>query len=101
MGSRGSENELGRAGLSCFRTPSKPSWKIIREKCRDHLRRGGSLAALPHANKIWMLFGFELFVEIIEVYPFAIVRALLPACRINLQRWLRAQGGTRANWSTN
>jgi len=36
-----------------------------------------------------MLFGFELFaqlrssfcVEVIEVYPFAIVRALLPACQ--------------------
>ena len=37
---------------------------------------------------IWMLFGFRLFqylragfsAEVIEVYPFAIVRALLPAC---------------------
>lgn len=36
-----------------------------------------------------MLFGFELFAalretlegEVVEVYPFAIVRALLPACR--------------------
>ena len=38
----------------------------------------------PACDKIWMLFGFELFLalkggltaEIIEVYPFAIVRAL-------------------------
>jgi hypothetical protein len=40
-------------------------------------------------NKIWMLFSFELFsalrsglgAEVIEVYPFAIVRALLPSCK--------------------
>jgi hypothetical protein len=52
------------------------------------LADGGSVAKLPYANKIWMLFGFELFAslksdlksDVIEVYPFAIVRALLPAC---------------------
>jgi hypothetical protein len=57
--------------------------------CVDHLDSGGSASTLPHANKIWMLFGFELFAslkdglaaEVIEVYPFAIVRALLPACQ--------------------
>jgi hypothetical protein len=64
-------------------------WAGIREKCSNHLAIGGSAATLPHANKIWMLFGFELFarltsdlrVEVIEVYPFAIVRALLPTCK--------------------
>jgi hypothetical protein len=85
-GARTSENELGRRGLSSFRTPPAPAWAGIREKCAKHLRDGGNAAELPYANKIWMLFGFELFTclkssaEIIEVYPFAIVRALLPAC---------------------
>jgi predicted nuclease with RNAse H fold len=87
-GARTSENELGRLGLSSFRTPPVPAWAGIREKCTKHLRDGGNAAKLPYANKIWMLFGFELFTclkrafeaEVIEVYPFAIVRALLPAC---------------------
>jgi hypothetical protein len=87
-GSRSSEIELGRVGLSSFRTPAASDWAGIREKCELHLRSGGSVASLPHANKIWMLFGFELFsalrngldAEVIEVYPFAIVRALLPSC---------------------
>ena len=57
-GSRKSENELGCLGLSFFRTPAKPNWKIICEKCADHLRRGGSVATLPYA----------------------IIRELLPAC---------------------
>jgi hypothetical protein len=88
-GVRTSENELGRLGLSSFRTPPAPAWAGIRGKCANHLHDGGSAAKLPYANKIWMLFGFELFTclkrsfsaEIIEVYPFAIVRALLPACK--------------------
>lgn len=87
-GSRLSETELSRHGLSSFRTPAASDWAGIREKCSLHLRSGGSAASLPHANKIWMLFGFELFsalrsgvnAEVIEVYPFAIVRALLPSC---------------------
>ena len=87
-GSRASEKELGRLGLSSFRTPAATAWAGIREKCANHLDLGGSAATLPHANKIWMLFGFELFAslrsglraEVIEVYPFAIVRALLPTC---------------------
>jgi hypothetical protein len=86
--SRASENELAHLSLSSFRTPPTSAWVGIREQCANHLARGGSSATLPHANKIWMLFGFELFArlrgdlgaEVIEVYPFAIVRALLPAC---------------------
>ena len=88
-GSRSSETELGRLGLSSFRTPAAIDWVRIREKCIHHLGSGGSATSIPHANKIWMLFGFELFsalrsglgAEIIEVYPFAIVRALLPSCK--------------------
>jgi predicted nuclease with RNAse H fold len=86
--SRASEDELGRLGLSSFRTPAASAWDGIKQKCVEHLGSGGSRATLPHANKIWMLFGFELFsslrsglgIEVIEVYPFAIVRALLSAC---------------------
>jgi len=88
IGSRMSEIQLGRRGLSSFRTPAVSDWAVIREKCVDHLRLGGTPSTLPHANKIWMLFGFELFaclkaalrIEIIEVYPFAIVRSLLSEC---------------------
>jgi hypothetical protein len=62
-----------------------------------------------------MLFGFELFAclksdlsaDTIEVYPFAIVRALLPACEhsrrrrvteTNLSLYLPARGGNRRSW---
>jgi hypothetical protein len=87
-GSRVSEEELGRDGLSSFRTPAVPDWADIREKCGNHLGLGRTTATLPHANQIWMHFGFELFAglrnglssEVIEVYPFAIIRALLPTC---------------------
>jgi Protein of unknown function (DUF429) len=83
-----SEDQLGRLNLSSFRTPTVSEWVRIREKCIKHLLTGRPTAALPHANKIWMLFGFALFTcmrkalstEVIEVYPFAIVRALRPAC---------------------
>ena len=69
--------------------PRRAAWDGIKQKCVEHLGSGGSTATLPHANKIWMLFGFELFsslraglgIEVIEVYPFAIVRALLSACQ--------------------
>jgi hypothetical protein len=63
-GSRASENELGRLGLSSFQTPAASAWVGIREKCANHLRLGGSAATLPHANKIWMRFGFELFASL-------------------------------------
>jgi len=88
IGRRASEDELGRRGLSSFQTPAASAWLGIRQQCASHLGHGGSVATLPHANKIWMLFGFELFAclksglraEVIEVYPFSIVRELLPAC---------------------
>ena len=88
-GFRLSEIELGKSGLSSFRTPAVSSWPEIKAMCIAHLDAGKETAKLPHANKIWMLFGFELFTalreqldaDIIEVYPFAIVRALLPTCQ--------------------
>ena len=79
------EAELSAAGLSVFKTPSVSEWTAAIEKCRRHLREGGLLSRLPYANKIWMLYGFQLFaafrkvrIDAIEVYPFAIVRAFLP-----------------------
>jgi hypothetical protein len=99
-GARVSEAELGRCGLSSFRTPAEPDWAGIRETCIRHLDADGALARLPHANKIWMMFGFELFAslreesaaEVIEVYPFAIVRALLPSCEHkSMEQGYRAQ----------
>jgi hypothetical protein len=50
-GTRSSENELARLGLSSFRTPTASSWTGIREKCINHLSLRGSAATLPHANK--------------------------------------------------
>lgn len=87
-GIRTSEVELGRCGLSSFQTPQASKWEGIREKCSNHLADGGKAAALPFANKIWMLLGFELFLclkstlgaELIEVYPFAIARTLDRTC---------------------
>lgn len=86
--SRLCEDDLGRSGLSSFRTPPASAWAAIREACERHLQAAGRAGSLPYANKIWMLYGFELFAalrrgvadEVIEVYPYAIVRALLPSC---------------------
>jgi hypothetical protein len=87
-GARASEDQLGRLGLSSFRTPSLGAWRDIIRVCNDHLSREQPLSKLPFANKVWMLFGFELFsafrdafdAEVIEVYPFAIARALVADC---------------------
>ena len=88
-GLRASEHQLGRCKLSSFRTPTNEKWMSIRKECADYLADGKSIATLPHANKIWMLYGFELFdqirslpgVEVIEVYPYAIVKALGRECK--------------------
>jgi len=84
-GKRRCENELIAAGLSIFKTPSDDEWSHALAKCRAYLDGGGTLAHLPDANRIWMLYGFELFsalrsagFDVIEIYPFAIVHALLP-----------------------
>jgi predicted nuclease with RNAse H fold len=87
-GSRRSELSLRRCGLSSFLTPDTAGWETIRQVCQEHLQAGRPLNRLPHANKIWMLFGFEIFKalrakgtsDVIEVYPYAIVRALLDEC---------------------
>lgn len=87
-GGRRCEAELAKEGLSSFKTPALDHWPQIREECRLHLEAGGALSRLPNANRVWMLYGFELFsclrgalaAEVIEVYPFAIVHGLLPSC---------------------
>ncbi len=85
---RKSEQQLSKKGWSSFSTPRVDQWEHIKEKCSGHLNNGGELARLPEANKIWMIFGFELFThlratfgsEVIEVYPSAIVLTLLKEC---------------------
>jgi predicted nuclease with RNAse H fold len=87
-GIRASEQALRDSGLSSFQTPNVEGWNRLRQDCRKHLRVEGPLNRLPHANKIWMLYGFEIFKalragctgEVIEVYPYAIVHALLREC---------------------
>ena len=84
---RACEKKLNELGLSVFTTDSIDAWDAILETCRSHLKRGGALARLPYANKIWMLYGFRIFKEfarlpgspeVIEVYPHSIMQALIP-----------------------
>ncbi len=75
---------MDKAGISCFSTPSRAQFELIRTKALAHLSAGGPENRLPHANQLWMLVGFELFrvleshFDCIEVFPQAIVRALDP-----------------------
>jgi predicted nuclease with RNAse H fold len=78
------EAALSATGLSVFKTPRVGVWPLIIKKCQDHLHDGGAPSRLPYANMIWMQYGFELFavlrkaeINVIEVYPFAIARALI------------------------
>ena len=76
------EVAMDEMGISCFATPSKDEFKLIRAKVEKHLSQGGAENNIPHANQLWMLVGFSLFrklskvYECIEVYPQAIVNAL-------------------------
>lgn len=82
------EDEMSKRKISFFQTPDVARWDEIKEGCHQHLKLGGLLSKLPHANKIWMLYGFELFsslrsvgkIQVVEVYPYAIVSELLPGC---------------------
>jgi Protein of unknown function (DUF429) len=81
-GLRLSEAALGKQGIRFFRTPSASDFVSIRSLCELHLRDGGAISRLPHANKLWMLVGFALFEslcpqwECLEVFPQAIVCVL-------------------------
>jgi predicted nuclease with RNAse H fold len=87
-GERSAERELRNRGLSSFQTPHETAWRNILQSCQTHNRDGGELSRMPHANKIWMLYGFELFRElratnaydVIEVYPYSIVRPFVGDC---------------------
>ncbi len=84
-GKRKSELALNDAGLQCIPTPDNKAWASRIQSSRDHLNNNGPVNRLPGANQIWMLYGFELFkalrkmtsCEVIEVYPYAIMRTLL------------------------
>lgn len=85
---RSSEAILSSMRLSSFLTPNKESWHKIRTQCVQHLESGGFASRLPYANKIWMLYGFEIFnalrsmnYKVIEVYPYAIVSQLVSGSR--------------------
>jgi Protein of unknown function (DUF429) len=87
-GRRQSEIALKQSGLQCIWTPDNAAWKDRIDSARKYLNNGGALARLPGANEIWMLYGFALFKElrkvrdseVIEVFPYAIMRTLLPTC---------------------
>lgn len=82
---RYAEEELGKKGISYFKTPSRKDFEHIKRKAKDHLDSGGKENNLPHSNQLWMLVGFTLFKELsriaecIEVYPQATVKAMSTA----------------------
>ncbi|MBS0393560.1 MAG: DUF429 domain-containing protein [Proteobacteria bacterium] len=97
---RAAERAVRAAGLGVFHTPAAQQWPAIRARCVRHLAGGGAAARLPYANRIWMLFGFELYralrgrldAELIEVYPQAIVRGLAgPVAHKSTDAGYRAQ----------
>ena len=71
-------------GISCIATPSADSFDNVVLRAQAHSAAGGSDSTLPHANQIWMLVGFDLFVTLsawrpcIEVFPQATVRTIAP-----------------------
>ncbi|MEO7271074.1 MAG: DUF429 domain-containing protein [Vicinamibacterales bacterium] len=80
---RRAEASLGLAGISYIHTPDVDTFARIPGDVNAHLENPGARRGLPHANRIWMLFGFELFRVVasegwpcIEVYPQATVRCL-------------------------
>jgi hypothetical protein len=76
------EKALRMAGVSYISTPSGDEFEAIRRRVEQHLAAGGSEAHIPHANQLWMLVGFALFVRLretwkcIEVFPQAIAHTI-------------------------
>lgn len=77
------EAALGKAGISYIQTPDEETFERIPKDVAAYQLDTGSRTGLPHANRIWMLFGFELFAALtaegwpcIEVYPQATVQGL-------------------------
>lgn len=85
------EKALARNGISSYKTPSATEFEQIREKALRHLDAGGALPNIPHAMQLWMLAGFEIakaikpMAPVIEVFPQATIRRLLPDARHKLQ----------------
>jgi hypothetical protein len=81
-GRREAERAMDREGISCFSTPNASQIGQILTKVRAHVASGRSVNRLPHANQLWMIFGFEMFrvlsniAPCIEVYPQLTVRLL-------------------------
>lgn len=80
---RAAEAALDRAGISYIQTPNVSTFARIPADVDEYVRDRSSRNGLPHANRIWMLFGFDLFRvltsagwECLEVYPQATVRVL-------------------------
>jgi hypothetical protein len=75
------EKALRKLGVSYISTPSRAEFDAVRRKVEQHLAAGGSEARIPHANQLWMLVGFALFVRLretwdcIEVFPQATAHA--------------------------
>lgn len=97
---RKAERALDATGISCFTTPSVDGFERIKAKVRAHLEAGGPVNRLPHANQLWMLVGFELYLAFsqlapcIEVFPQATVK-LMGASSL----YKKKQGGVDAQLS--
>jgi hypothetical protein len=82
-GLRACEGSLRERGIFFIQTPSQAVFDRIPEDVAAHKRDPSVRKGLPHANRIWMLFGFDLFRvlsaegwECLEVYPQATVRVI-------------------------
>ena len=83
-GKREAEAAANRSGVPLYATPDSAKWREITLDSRRHLAEGGAVARIPHANRIWMLYGFALFTAlrktfrapVLETYPYAVVRQI-------------------------
>ena len=83
MDLRACEAALGERGISFIQTPDQSVFDRIPEDVAAYQRDRSARKGLPQANRIWMLFGFDLFRvlsaegwECLEVYPQATVRVI-------------------------
>ena len=83
QGLRACEAALRERGLFFIQTPGQAVSDRIPEDVAAYLRDPAARKGLPHANQIWMLFGFEVFKVLsgegwgcLEVYPQATVRVI-------------------------
>ncbi len=80
---RACEAALSERKISYIKTPDQAVFDRIAGDVAAYRRHPTTRKGLPHANQIWMLFGFELFRglsaegwECLEVYPQATVRSI-------------------------